>query len=204
MPLADTVAIMFTVPIGVLVGAWLFLGEKVNKTRWLASALGLAGVLIVLSPKLSGGGSLFWSLVLLSAVSFWSATFLITKSLTRHDSPRTIVAWQNLSITLMTLPWALFLWQAPATVDLLLMAGAGLFGTLGHWALTRAFAIAEISALQPVRFLDLLWSALYGIVLFGDPPVLATLIGGVVIVTSTIWLARSEAAARSRQAAREG
>ncbi|MEZ5651485.1 MAG: DMT family transporter [Burkholderiaceae bacterium] len=196
--LADAVAIMFTVPFAVLIGAWLFLGEKVNASRWLASALGLAGVLIVLSPKLSGSGSVAWSLVLLSSVPLWAATFLITKSLTRDDPPRTIVAWQNLSISAMTLPAALLLWQTPGPTELLLLAGAGLFGTLGHWALTRAFALAEISALQPVRFLDLLWSALYGIVLFGDPPVLATLIGGIVIVSATVWLARSEAAARRR------
>jgi drug/metabolite transporter (DMT)-like permease len=194
LPLADAVAIMFVVPIAILVGAWMFLGERVNATRWMASLLGLLGVLIVLSPKLTGAGPLSSSLVMLASVPFWAATFLITKALTRSDPPSTIVAWQNLSITALMLPMALFAWQTPGLTELALTAGAGLFGTLGHWLLTRAFSLADVSALQPIRFLDLLWSALFGIALFGEPPVLATLVGGVVIVTATVWLARSERA----------
>lgn len=201
LPLADAVAIMFTVPIFVLIGAWMFLGERVNAARWGASALGLAGVLIVLAPKLTGSGPIGWSLLMFAGVPFWAATFLITKALTRHDSTSTIVAWQNLSITAMTLPMALVFWQSPGPADLLLMAGAGLFGTIGHFCLTRAFALADVSAVQPVRFLDLLWSAVFGIVLFGEPPLAATLVGGTVIVTATVWLARSESKTRGVAAA---
>ncbi|MEZ5738481.1 MAG: DMT family transporter [Burkholderiaceae bacterium] len=80
LPLADAVAIMFTVPIFVLLGAALFLRERVAANRWLAAGVGLAGVLIVLWPKLAGTGSLTWSLVMLGSVPFWAATFLITKT----------------------------------------------------------------------------------------------------------------------------
>lgn len=196
VPLVDAVAILFTAPIFVLFGAALFLGEKVDASRWIAAIVGLAGVAIVLSPKLSGAGPIGWSLLMLASVPFWATTFLITKTLTRSDTTDTIVAWQNLTITAMTLPIALAFWQTPTTTELMLTALGGLCGTVGHWCLTRAFSLADVSAIQPVRFLDLVWSALFGIVLFGDPPTWATLIGGSVIVATTIWIARSEARAR--------
>jgi drug/metabolite transporter (DMT)-like permease len=60
--------------------------------------------------------------------------------------------------------------------------------------MTRGFALADISALQPVRFLDLIWASLFGYALFGTAPTATALLGGAVIVASTVWIARREAA----------
>lgn len=198
VPLADAIAILFTSPIFVLFGAAIFLGEKVTASRWIAAVIGLAGVLLVLSPNFSSEGSLFWSLAMLASVPFWAATFLITKTLTRTDSTDTIVTWQNLTITAMTLPMALWFWHTPTPAELGLTALAGFCGTTGHWCLTRAFSLTDVSAIQPIRFLDLVWSALLGFVLFGNVPAAATLVGGAVIVAMTIWLARQETRAPPR------
>jgi drug/metabolite transporter (DMT)-like permease len=63
--------------------------------------------------------------------------------------------------------------------------------------MTRAFSLADISATQPMRFLDLIWSALFGFMLFSETPTASTLVGGAVIVASTVWIARREAAERA-------
>jgi len=60
--------------------------------------------------------------------------------------------------------------------------------------MTRAFTMGDISAMQPVRFLDLIWSSLFGLMLFGNVPTATALLGGAVIVASTIWIARRESA----------
>lgn len=197
VPLTDAVAIVFTAPIVVLVGAAIFLRERVTAARWGAATLGLAGVLILLSPSLSGQGELGWNLLMLSSVPFWAAVALITKALTRHDSSETIVAWQNLTITAFMLPMALLFWRTPTGTEFALTLAAGVCGTLGHWCLTRAFALADVSAVQPTRFLDLLWAALLAIVLFGNVPPATTLVGGAIIIASTVWLARAETRARA-------
>ncbi|SVC92093.1 uncharacterized protein METZ01_LOCUS344947, partial [marine metagenome] len=57
MTLADVTAISFTAPLFITVLAVLFLGEKVDRARWLAVLVGLAGVLIVVRP---GSGLLSW------------------------------------------------------------------------------------------------------------------------------------------------
>jgi drug/metabolite transporter (DMT)-like permease len=76
----------------------------------------------------------------------------------------------------------------------------GALGSLSHYCLTRSFRVADISATQSTKFLELLWAALFGWWVFGDVPSRATLIGGVVICGATLWIARreSQGAARMR------
>jgi drug/metabolite transporter (DMT)-like permease len=194
IPLADMTAIMFTTPIFVLVGAALLLGEKVSAERWAAALVGFAGVLIVIWPHLSGAGAGVWSLVMLGASPLFAASFLINKSLTRHDSPRVIVMWQNVTVTLFMLPMAIPVWQNPSALQWATFLLCGLLGTVAHLFMTRAFSLADISAMQPMRFLDLVWSSLLGLAIFGAAPSVTALLGGAVIVASTIWIARREAA----------
>lgn len=194
IPLADVTALGFTGPIFIMVGAVLFLGEKVVLARWLAALVGLVGVAIVLGPKLSGGGGM-WNLVMLSSSPLFAASFLITKALTRRDRPDVIVMWQAITISLFTLPFALAFWQMPTLVQLGWFVVAGLLGTLGHWCLTEAFRLADVSATQPIKFLDLAWAAMLGFLLFGDIPGWATLAGALVIFGSASWMARQEARA---------
>ena len=69
----------------------------------------------------------------------------------------------------------------------------GLLGSAGHYCLTRSFSVADISATQSVKFLDLVWASLVGWLAFSDQPSQSTLIGGLVICASTIWIAHREA-----------
>ena len=194
IPLADVTAIQFTTPLFVLTGAALVLREKVTGARWLAAAVGFAGVLIVLAPHLSGSGSGWWSLVMVAASPFFAASFLINKALTRRDSPGVIVLWQNIAVTVLTLPMALPFWQTPTPWQWATFLVCGLLGTVAHLCMTRAFSLGDISAMQPVRFLDLIWASVLGLILFGNSPSSTALLGGAVIVASTIWIARRESA----------
>ena len=69
---------------------------------------------------------------------------------------------------------------------------AGLLGTIGHYSLTKAFSVADISATQSLRFLDLVWASLLGWLVFGDFPSQWTWLGAAVILVSTVWIARRE------------
>tara|TARA_R110002049_G_scaffold250809_2_gene425185 strand:+ start:540 stop:1484 length:945 start_codon:yes stop_codon:yes gene_type:complete len=201
MPLADMTAIMFTTPFFVLVGAALFLNETVTPARWLAAAVGFIGVAIVLWPHLGlDGGAGLWSLVMLGAAPFFATSFLLTKALTRDESSDTLVVWQNIVVTVITLPAALYFWTDPTPQQWGLLAFCGVVGTLAHWCFTRAFYLADISAVQPMRFLDLIWSSVLGMLLFANTPSATALAGGVVIVMASIWLARFESG-RARVAA---
>lgn len=190
--LADTTAIGFTGPIFIMLGAVLVFKEPMRWERWLAAAIGFAGVLIVVGPKLTGGGG-FYTLVMLASSPVFAASFLITKALTRYERPEVIVVWQSITVTLFSVPLALLNWQMPGPGQWMLFLLCGVLGSAGHYCLTRSYAVADISATQSVKFLDLVWATLIGWLAFSDAPSRSTIIGGVVICASTIWIARREA-----------
>ena len=190
--IADVTAIGFTGPIFIMLGAVLLFKEPMRWERWLAAGIGFAGVLIVVAPKLTGAGGIY-NLVMLASAPVFAASFLITKALTRYERPEVIVAWQSITVTLLSLPLALWHWQNPTLVQWLLCLLCGLLGSTAHYCLTRSYATADISATQSIKFLDLVWATLIGWLWFGDAPSRSTLVGGIVICTATLWIARREA-----------
>jgi drug/metabolite transporter (DMT)-like permease len=192
--LADTTAIGFTTPIFLMLGAGLLLGETMMAARWIAAAIGFAGVLIVVGPSLGGsaGGAM---LLLLASAPMFAATMLMSKRLARRDGPSVLVLWQAASITLLSAPLAIYQWQPVTLSQALLILLAGVLGNIGQYAVTRSFHRTDISATQSVRFLDLLWASLFGWMFFSDVPTHTTLAGGAVILASSLWIARRESRA---------
>jgi drug/metabolite transporter (DMT)-like permease len=190
--LADVTAIGFTGPIFLMLGAALFLGEKMVAARWVAAGIGFAGVLIVLAPGLSGTGGAY-SLMMLATAPVFAASLLMTKRMTREDGPTALVFWQSVGVTLFALPAALWVWAPLSVGQWLLFLLCGLMGSLGHYCLTKSFHRIDISATQSARYLDLIWASVFGLLFFGDVPPGTTLVGGAVILASTLWIAQREA-----------
>ena len=194
--LSDTTAIGFTTPIFIMLGAWLFLREPMHWERWLAAGIGFAGVIIVVGPGLTGAGN-WWSLVMLTTAPMFAASFLISKALTRYESPGVIVLWQSITVTVLSLPLALVQWQPLTAWQWFGYMVCGLLGSGAHYFLMRSYTVADISATQSMKFLDLVWAALLGWLVFSDVPTQTSIIGGIVIAASTLWIARREARRRA-------
>ena len=203
IPLADMTAIGFTTPLFIMLGAWLFFKEAMRWERWLATALGFVGVMVVVGPKLSladgfGPGPGLYHLLMLASAPMFAASFLVTKALTRYETTGTILVWQALTISLLSLPLALWVWQPLTPWQWLGFLGCGLLGSSGHYCLTRSFVAADISATQSIKFLDLVWAVLLGWALFADVPTVSTIAGGLLISAATVWVAHRESRARPR------
>lgn len=199
--LADLTAIGFSGPIFVCLGAALFLREHMTAARWAAVLVGFVGVLFVLQPWHSGGsgGISPGLLLMLASAPVFAGSFLVAKLLTRHDRPAIIVLWQHLWVSALLVPFMAPVWTTPSAAQWFALVACGFAGAGGHYCMTRAFRVADISAVQSVRFLELVWAALLGYVVFASVPTPGTLIGGVVILASTLWLARHEAVASRRR-----
>jgi drug/metabolite transporter (DMT)-like permease len=122
----------------------------------------------------------------------FAASLLITKALTRQEKPVVIVVWQALTVTLLSLPLALLEWQTPNTTQWFGFLVCGVLGSTAHYCLTRSFGVADISATQSVKFLDLVWASFMGWLVFSDPLSQSTWLGGLLILASTVWIARRE------------
>jgi len=195
--ISELTAIGFAGPIFICLGAVLFLNERMTGARWTAVLVGFAGVLLVLNPFGAGGfsGISTGMLLMLASGPVFAASFLVAKVLTRHERSDIMVLWQHLIVSLLLLPFAVALWAMPSPAQWTLLLVCGLLGAGGHYCMTRAFRVADISAVQSVKFLELLWAAILGFVMFGTLPTGWTLAGGVVILASTLWLARRESRA---------
>ncbi|WP_424812377.1 DMT family transporter [Roseococcus sp. YIM B11640] len=192
IPFSELIAIGFTGPIFIMLGAVIFLKEQMFWQRWVSALLGFAGVLVVVWPGL-GGGMNWGTVFMLMSSPLFAASFLITKALARRDSPTVIVAWQSLTVTLFTVPAAAWVWVWPTPTQWAVALLCGMMGSLGHWLLTNAYRLADISSAQPVKFLDMIWAAFFGFVFFAEIPSGSTMIGAFVIFIATTWIARVEA-----------
>mgnify|MGYP003956308821 FL=1 len=197
VPLADAVALGFTSPLFVILGAALFLGEVVRGRRLGVTLCGFAGALIILRP---GGGVLDPGavLVLLSAVTLAGAN-LSVKELSRTEPVQAIVTYMVIFMVPLTFIPALLVWQTPTPAQLAELIGLAAVATLGNYAMTRAVAVADASAVMPYDYARLPFVALIGFFVFGETSDAATWIGAGVIAVASLYLAHHESKAEQRR-----
>ena len=191
IPLATTAALSFTGPLFVTLGAALFLGERVNGARWTGVLMGFAGVLVILRPGLVEPNP--GALLMLAAVPLIAGSNLVAKVVAGRDTPVQVVFWQTVLAAIVFAPFGLWVWQQPNAAQWALALGAGFFGTLGYFLMTWAFRLLDISALQPLAFLAIVWASLFDVVFFGKTADVWTFVGAAIIVAAGTAIVHREA-----------
>jgi drug/metabolite transporter (DMT)-like permease len=194
IPLATTAALSFTGPLFVTLGAALFLGEKVRGRRWAAVLAGFAGVLVILRPGYEALGA--GSLLMLAAVPLIAGSNLVAKVVAGRDSPVQVVFWQSVLAALLFTPVGLWLWQPVTALQLGLALLAGVFGTFAYFLFTWALKLVDISALQPIAFLSIVWASLLDLVVFGHTADAWTYLGAAIVVAAATAVISSPGAIR--------
>ena len=195
LQLSETATISFLTPIFVALLAGPLLGETVSTERMIVIAVGFLGVVIATRP----GTAAFQPIVLvaIAGVVCNSGYVLATRKLAGADAPQTTLAWTQIAgIVCLTpiLPWV---WRQPGSAGAwLLMAGLGVFGAAGHGLLIVAHRFAPAPVLTPFTYTQLIWMIISGVVIFGDWPAAATLIGAALVVACGAYLAVKERGGR--------
>jgi drug/metabolite transporter (DMT)-like permease len=199
-PLATALSINYTAPLFATVGAVLFLGERIRARRVAALVVGFVGMLIVVRP-----GSLPMTPGVIAAmISAVSTAFSIVaiRALVTSDDSRAVAAWTFILTTIPSLVVASFVWTWPPRDVWPLLGMIGTAAAIGQLSLSRAFALAEASAILPYDFVRFGLIATAGILLFGERMDALTIVGGAIILATTIYLAVREAqVARAMRAA---
>ncbi len=199
-PMATALSINYTAPLFATVGAVLFLGETIRARRVIALVVGFVGMLVVVRP-----GALPMSPGVIAAmISAVSTAFSIVaiRALVASDDSRAVAAWTFILTTIPSLIVASFVWTWPPMTlwPLLLLIGSA--AAVGQLSLSRAFALAEASAILPYDFVRFGLIATAGILLFGERVDALTILGGAIILATTIYLAvRERQVARNARAA---
>jgi drug/metabolite transporter (DMT)-like permease len=197
LPLATMAALGFTGPIFVTLGAVLFLGETVKPRRWIAVAIGFVGMLVIVRPGLMPMNPGVW--MMLCSIPLIAGSNLVAKAVSGRDLPALVVFWQTVIAALCFTPFGLWFWQTPSLAQLALFAAAGVFGTLGYFFITWSYRLLDISALQPVSYVGIVWAALMDVAVWGKTSDLWTFVGAAIIVAATSTIAHREAVAGGKK-----
>jgi drug/metabolite transporter (DMT)-like permease len=196
IPLAEVTAMNYLAPVYVTIGAALFLGEKLAARRIAAIVVALVGTAIILRPgfrEVSPG-----HLAMLVVAAVYGGSYLLAKLLTGQASPAMVVTQLSVWVTLMLAPFAAAVWIAPTLVELGILFGVAFFATAGHYTMTLAFAAAPVTVTQPATFLQLVWAAALGALLFGEPVDGWVVAGGTLILGAISFITWREAVVRRR------
>ncbi len=197
MPIAKAIALMYSTPLFVTIGAIFVLGEIVRARRWSAVIAGFVGVLLIVRPGLHGYSPA--ALVALLAAVVSACVSICLKFLSRTEAPDAIVIWTTLLWVPLSLPAALLFWQWPHGVEWLLLIAAGLLGTLGHMCWMRALKIGDVSLLTPISFVQMPIVAVLAYFLFGELLDHWTVLGAGVIFAANAYITwRESRLARTR------
>ena len=202
LPIAEASATGFVAPLFVTALSIFFLGEKVGVRRWLATAVGLIGVLIVLRPGSSAfDPAAFFPLV--SALA-WAATLIMTRMMSGREHAITIMTYSSIAGVCILSALVPFVWVSPSWHDILFGVFIGVASTAGQWIVVLAFRYADASVLAPFSYTQLLWVSILGFLVFGEVPDVWTITGAVVIVASGLYTAHRERVRRSQLLAMDG
>lgn len=205
MPIADTVAIYFTMPFFVAGLAGPLLGERVRPHRWLAILAGFIGVLIMVRP----GAGVFEPAAVLALISAFAYAIgqMLGRPLAQTVSPAMIAMWQNAvffsvallmailfnnfdfssfthkSLVFLSRPWV---WPSPFEAFVLL--GIGVLAAFTMILFVSAYKYGESNFVAPFEYSSMIWAVFYGLLVFGDFPDQYTWIGAAVVAAAGILM----------------
>jgi drug/metabolite transporter (DMT)-like permease len=191
VPVWQVVALTMTAPFFVLIGARIFLRETVTINRWVASFVGFAGALIVTNPW-SEQFTWAWLLPVVAAI-LWGGASLLTKYLSRTESPESLTVWLLMLLTPINFVLSLGAgFEVPAGTVLWLLVLGGFLVFVAQYLLSKSYASADANFVQPFDDLKLISNVLIYGIFFGYWPAGVIWLGLAMIMVASIFLLMQE------------
>jgi len=186
LPLADVMTFYMAAPLIVVALSAPLLGERVERFRWIAVLVGFVGVLVALRPS---PATFSWASLL---ALFGSTMFALGQTVTRrlrrtHWLP--LVVWQFAGACVIGAATTPFAWTTPTRFDLALMFLVGAVSMACFVFITRALAMSRAAALAPLLYVEIVWAAILGWLVWRDAPTWPMLLGNAIIIASGLYVA---------------
>jgi drug/metabolite transporter (DMT)-like permease len=194
--LADAMALQFSRPLFMIPLAVLFLGEFVGMRRAAITLAGFLGIVIYARPFTEGfepgvfvgaAGALFGALVV-----------ICIKRLSTTESTRVIMFYYAFWTAAFSAIPALFVWVTPNWQDFALLLVIAALGMAGQGMITQGWTLGDATALVPLDYGRIVYSAFFGYVLFGELPGAFSLAGMALIVAASLYLVLGEVRRRPK------
>jgi drug/metabolite transporter (DMT)-like permease len=194
LKLADATAFWFSKPLFTSVAAVFILAEIVPARRWVATMFGFAGVVIMMRPGIADVDP--YVLVAIGAAFSMAFANVLIRVMAPTEPPNRILFYYHVGGVILLAPAMIWFWQTPVGVEWLLIAMIGTGTTIGMICFVRGFSVGEINVAGPMEYVRLVYAGLIGYFFFAETIDLWTLLGGVVIVASALYIAQDESRSR--------
>lgn len=194
MPLADATAIMFTMPVFMIVLAVVFLGESAGWWRTTATLIGFLGVVIVVRPGTAAFDPV--SLIALFGALLHAVVGVFVKKMARVEPPELIMLYFSLLATAVFFLPTLYVWHSPTPGELASLGAVAVLGIVNQVCFIAACRVGEMTVVAPIDYTRLLFAGILGYAVFGEIPDGIAAIGALFIIASGFLILRTSAASR--------
>jgi drug/metabolite transporter (DMT)-like permease len=185
LPLADVITYYLACPIFVTALSAIVLRERVGWRRWTAVLIGFCGVLIALRPSAQ---TVTWpAMIALAGCMAFAILMLITRSL-RATPDIVLASTQFVSSFAFGVVLAPFGWVTPTLGSLSLFIVAGCISVCALLCGNRSLKLAPASVVVPYQYMMIVWAVMFGYLVFGDVPSVATIVGAAIIIGAGFYI----------------
>lgn len=191
LPLPVATTLGFTTPLFAVLITALVLREHVGQWRWAAVMLGFAGVLVIAGPAAAPVPPLGLAAGLGAGVLVAIISFQI-RDLARTEAPIACVFWFAFYGSLFSAVLLPFYARPHGLHEWLLLLAIGLCGACAQFLLTAALRFGQVATVVVMDYTALIWSTLYGWVLWDHLPGYATWLGAPLVVAAGLIITSRE------------
>lgn len=186
LPLADTTTFYLAGPIYVTALSVLLLSERVGWRRWTAVLVGFCGVILALRP--SSSTLTLPALIALSGSIIYALVMITTRVLreTNATALMTFYFIGTFAFGVVTLPFTG--WITPTAPDLAFFAALGVSNVVAQFCVIRALKLASASVVVPYQYTLIVWSVVFGWIMFSELPDHFTVAGAAIIIAAGLYI----------------
>lgn len=184
LPIGTAVSLRYMAPIFAAVFAIIFLKEHIKPLQWIFFSLAFAGVLVLkgFDADLNGYGLI---LIFISAI-FSGLVYIVISKIGKGDHPVVVVNYFMVISTIIGGILSINNWITPIGIEWLMLIALGLFGYFGQVYMTKAFQIAATNQVAPLKYLEVIFTLLFGVSLFNEVYTIYSLLGITMIISGLV------------------
>lgn len=186
MILSDADTLMKLNPFWTILLSLIFLNEKVLNYQFIAMIVAIAGMLFVVKPEFSS--SMFPAIAGLLSGIFAASAYTCVRALSTREAPYTIVFYFSFFSIIVLIPFTIFTFEPMTMTQVWYLIGAGLSAAAGQIGITLAYSYAPAKDISIFTYASIIFTALFGFILFGESPDFYAVLGYMIIIASSYYM----------------
>ncbi|MCB4808450.1 DMT family transporter [Tamlana sp. 62-3] len=184
LPIGTAVTLRYLAPIFASVLAIFILKERIRKWQWLFFAIAFFGVLII--KGFDTQINTYGLVLILVAALFSGMVYVVLSKIGKSEHPVVVVNYFMVISTIVGGVISVFNWTTPTAMELVLLLSLGVFGYFGQVYMTKAFQVASTNQVAPLKYLEVIFTVLFGVFMFSEIYTVWSLLGIALIITGLI------------------